>query len=284
LNSEHTFWSRQQQSGTLEDQSRAARALRAWQEQPELACLRDPAALAKLPGAEAKQWQDLWAAVRARAEYDPVAALGEARALVAVKDWARAAPVYARLVKESRTTEGEIWFEYAAAQLLSGDAAGYRQSCKFMLDAGGGKKMRGYLAARACTLAADPAVDVARAAQVSAGELKSKAGAFWSLTERGALCYRAGQFQEALPLFADSLGAEPRPGAAVLNWLWLALAHHQLGQAAEARSRLKMAGDWLDALGNQWPANAETALNLHRHNWLEAHILRREAEALLSPK
>jgi hypothetical protein len=31
------------------------------------------------------------------------------------------------------------------------------------------------------------------------------------------------------------------------------------------------------------PYNAEIQLGLHRHNWLEAHVLRREAEALLSP-
>jgi hypothetical protein len=30
------------------------------------------------------------------------------------------------------------------------------------------------------------------------------------------------------------------------------------------------------------PARAE--LGLDRHNWLEAHVLRREAEALLSPR
>jgi hypothetical protein len=29
------------------------------------------------------------------------------------------------------------------------------------------------------------------------------------------------------------------------------------------------------------PARAEEELGLHYHNWLEAHVLRREAEALL---
>jgi hypothetical protein len=32
------------------------------------------------------------------------------------------------------------------------------------------------------------------------------------------------------------------------------------------------------------PARAEEELGLHLHNWLEAHVLRREAEALIQPK
>jgi hypothetical protein len=32
------------------------------------------------------------------------------------------------------------------------------------------------------------------------------------------------------------------------------------------------------------PARADEELGLHLHNWLEAHVLRREAEALLSPR
>ena len=33
---------------------------------------------------------------------------------------------------------------------------------------------------------------------------------FWSLTEQGALAYRAGRFQEAVPLLERSLRANPR--------------------------------------------------------------------------
>ena len=104
---------------------------------------------------------------------------------------------------------------------------------------------------------------------------------FWSLTEQGALAYRAGRFQEAVPLFEQSLRANPKPGAAVLNWLWLALAHQRLGKAEEARRWLGKAQAWLDQYGDGMPARAEEELELHFHNWLEAHVLRREAEALI---
>jgi len=65
-----------------------------------------------------------------------------------------------------------------------------------------------------------------------------------------------------------------------LNWLWLALAHQRLGKAEEARRWLGKAQAWLDQYGDGMPSRAEE-LGLHLHNWLEAHVLRREAEALL---
>ena len=72
------------------------------------------------------------------------------------------------------------------------------------------------------------------------------------------------------------------PGHAVLNWLWLALANERLGKAEEARRWLDKAQAWLDQYGDGMPARAEDEFGLHFHNWLEAHVLRREAEALIS--
>jgi hypothetical protein len=64
----------------------------------------------------------------------------------------------------------------------------------------------------------------------------------------------------------------------VLNWLCLALAYQKLGKAAEARRWLDKAANWLDQQVDQMPL--ETYLmGAHRHNWLEAHVLRQEVEA-----
>ena len=106
---------------------------------------------------------------------------------------------------------------------------------------------------------------------------------FWSLTEQGALAYRAGRFQQAVPFFEQSLQADPRPGRAVLNWLWLALAQQRLGKAEEARRWLNKAQAWLDQYRDGMPARAEEELGLHLHNWLEAHVLRLEAEGVVQP-
>ena len=98
------------------------------------------------------------------------------------------------------------------------------------------------------------------------------------------LCARpaAGRYQQAAPLFEQSLRADPKVGRAVLNWLWLAMAYQRLDKAEEARRWMGKAQAWLDQYRDGISARAEEKLGVHFHNWLEAHVLRREAEALLS--
>jgi tetratricopeptide (TPR) repeat protein len=135
--------------------------------------------------------------------------------------------------------------------------------------------------ARACTLAPDAVAEASLPGRLAEKELREFGREFWSLTEQGALAYRAGRFQHAVPFFEQSLQAESRPGRAVLNWLWLALTNQRLGKAEEARRWLNKAQAWLDQYRDAIPARAEEELGLHFHNWLEAYVLRREAEALI---
>jgi tetratricopeptide (TPR) repeat protein len=242
----------------------------------------------------------------------PVAQLEQIRlgwVHVGRREWDKAAACYARARKLAPTEEGHFWFEYAAVLLLSGDRAGYRQACSRMVRrCGKAPKLRAYHVARACTLGPDSVQDPARPGRLAEGELMANRGEFWSLTQQGALRYRAGEFEEAVPLFEQSLRASPRPGREVVNWLWLALAEQRRGKAEEARGWLDRAAKWLDQheAGLQAsaegillvrvpagakdrpeagsPASAQEMLGLHLHNWLEAHVLRREAEALLGPR
>jgi tetratricopeptide (TPR) repeat protein len=206
-----------------------------------------------------------------------------ARDLAGRREWDKAAACYARVQEVASTEAGHFWFEYAAVRLLSGDRAGYREACARMVGHfGETPQLRAYHVARACTLAPDSVPDPAAPGRLAAAELKAHAGEFWELTERAALLYRAGAFQQAVPLLEESLRlTESKPGRAVLNWLWLALARQRLGQTKEARRWLDRAAKWLDERKDGWTANAEDTLGLHLHNWLEAHVLRREAEALL---
>src|SRR5262249_28488272 len=114
---------------------------------------------------------------------------------------------YARALKRGRT-EGHFWFEYAALSLLSGDRRGYARCCSHLIErcgkAGG---PRPYHVARACTLAPDAVAQASLPGRLSQKELQASARAFWSLTEQGALAYRAGRFQQAVPLFEQSLRA-----------------------------------------------------------------------------
>jgi tetratricopeptide (TPR) repeat protein len=140
--------------------------------------------------------------------------------------------------------------------------------------------MRAYHVARACTLAANAIADPSLPDRLARAELKGNQQ-FWALTEQGALLYRVGQFQQCVTRFDQSLHADPKPGKAVVNWLWLALANQHLEKFEEARRWLDKATAWLDQYRDGMPAGAEEDLGLHLHNWLEAHVLRREAEALI---
>jgi hypothetical protein len=179
--------------------------------------------------------------------------------------------------------DGELGFEYAAVLLLSGDQAGYRKTCAEMLQRSGSPGVRPYHVARACTLAPNSVKDPALPGQRADDELKKNKGAFWSLTEQGALAYRAGRYDEAATLLEQSLKADSKPGRAVVNWPWLSLVEHRRSKPAEARAWLDKATKWLEE-HPQGPAAPDDATGLHLHNWLEAQVLRREAEALLVPK
>ena len=181
------------------------------------------------------------------------------------------------------TDDGHFWFEYAALLLLSGDRPGYEKACAHLVNrCGQDKGPRPYHVARAWTLAPHAVADMSLPGRLAEKELQDSRE-FWSLTEQGALAYRAGRFQEAVSLFEQSLKADVKPGRAVVNWPWLALANQRLGKAEEARLWLGKAQAWLDKYGDGMPARAEAEAGLHLHNRLEAHVLRREAEALIQP-
>jgi tetratricopeptide (TPR) repeat protein len=198
------------------------------------------------------------------------------------REWGKAVACYAQRLELVPTDDGELWFEYAASQLLAGDRPGYGRACAHMLARCQASKVRSYLAARVCTLAPDSADDPELPGRLSQGELQGSKNEFWSLTEQAALHVRAGRIQEATPPLEVSLRIDGRPARAVLNWLWLALAYQKQGKAAEARRWLDKAANWLDQQGGQMPLEI-TLMGGHRHNWLEAHVLRREAEALIQP-
>jgi hypothetical protein len=93
------------------------------------------------------------------------------------------------------------------------------------------------------------------------------------------LQYRAGRLPEAVALLEQSLRADSTAGRAVVTWLWLALANQRLGKAQEARRWLDKAQAFFDQYASGLPNGAERQSGLHLHNWLEGHLLRREAEA-----
>jgi tetratricopeptide (TPR) repeat protein/tRNA A-37 threonylcarbamoyl transferase component Bud32 len=256
-------------------------SLSAWETDPVLFGVRDQAALLKLPDAERVQWQRLWGDVAALLAADPVQ---QGLAHAAHREWDKAADCYTRALTRAATDAGHLWFEYAALLLLSGNRLGYEEACAHMIAKyGNASSLRAYHVARACTLAPLAVADASLPGRLAEAELKVDSGQFWSLTEQGALHYRAGRFEQAVALFNQSLRADPQPGRAVVNWLWLALAQQRLGKSDEARRSLDQATAWLDQYRDEMPRDAEQKVGLHIHNWLEAHVLRREAEGMIRP-
>lgn len=210
--------------------------------------------------------------------------VGRGRTHAARRRCAEAAANYARALEHGPTDDGEVWFEYAALLLLSGDRPDYDKACAWMAEQfGKASDLRAYHVARTCTLATDAAV-ASSAGSLAEKELQGSAEKSWSLTEQGALKCRAGSFPQAVALFQQSLRSDPKVGNAVLNWLWLALAHHRRGATEEARRWMDKAAAWLDRYPDGIPDRAEEELGLNLHNWLEAHVLRREVEAMILPK
>jgi hypothetical protein len=203
-------------------------------------------------------------------------------------EWDKAAAGYEGFYDTMPLEDGELAFEYAAVLLLSGDREGYRKQCTRMLERSGkvmgSHSVRPYHVARACTLAPDSVKDAALPGKLAEDELKRAGREFWSLTEQGALAYRAGRWDEAASLLEKSLQADARPGRAVLNWLWLSLVEQRRGKPAAARAWLDKATAWMGQYPQGIPETPDDVRGLHLHNWLEAQVLRREAEALLGDK
>jgi tetratricopeptide (TPR) repeat protein len=232
-----------------------------------------------LPESEREPWRRLWTDVAALLAADP---LEQGRTHAGRRDWAEAAGCYAQIIKSRPTDDGHFWFEYAALLLLSGDRPGYARACAHMIERCGKKGgPRSYHVARAYTLASGAGASLP--GRLAEKELQDSAREFWSLTEQGALAYRTGRFQPAVTLFEQSLRADHKSGRAVLNWLWLALTNQRLGKAVQARRWLDKAEAWLDRYGDGMTVRDEEEFGLHLHNWLEANVLRREAEALIRP-
>jgi len=298
LRADLAVWSRALDGGKEPNRLKLLRWVYPWRSEASFASIRDPEAILAWPPEQQAQCRALWRDVNAlvmRAEAAAPSAdvpaqiasdlLVQGRELVAQRDWAGAVNWYARTLARGPNDDGHFWFEYAALLLLSGDRTGYRAACTVSIErCGTPGGPRAYHVARAGTLAADGAPDASLLARLAHNELQQNATQFWSLTEQGALAYRAGRFEESVSLFEQSLKADSHPGRAVVNWVWLALAEQRLGKTEEARRWLGKAQNWLDQYRDGIPPNAEAELGLHLHNWLEATVLRREAEALLSSK
>ncbi|HEY7426891.1 MAG TPA: tetratricopeptide repeat protein [Gemmataceae bacterium] len=99
----------------------------------------------------------------------------------------------------------------------------------------------------------------------------------WSAQDLGMALYRAGKFDQALPHLEEAT----KLGAWYIYWPALAMTHHQVGHADEARR-------WLDKANGHYRHVLETSSEplkvtkeVYWQDWAYFELLRREANSLI---
>jgi tetratricopeptide (TPR) repeat protein len=163
------------------------------------------------------------------------------------------------------------WYYRALVYLRTGKTRQYRELCAAMAQRFGNTDDpdAANLLAWTCVLAPKTLTDREQSIRWAMRAVAKAAKEASYVGTLGAALYRAEDLNQAVERLNESIALHAK-GATPQTWLFLAMAHHRLGHAAEARR-------WLDkAIGSSARAAAPS--------WddeVEISLLRREAEALL---
>jgi tetratricopeptide (TPR) repeat protein len=241
-----------------------------------------------------KQWQQALADYSRTIElYGDDVVLCETRGQVyaVLGQWDKAAADYTRAIEA--TPDGRdlnLWYPHALLRLAVGDAKGYRQACRKLSLEGGGEfwqPARPSTKSRwvwACVLAADALEDYTPLLGMAEKAVRFDPHDYACARALGGALLRAGRLDAAVQQLqkADSL----QPGASSASLL-LALGHHRLGHADEARRWLDKAMQRIEQVSRQRPKNTSSdpdAVAPDELPWTErlsVQLLRREAETLI---
>ena len=178
-------------------------------------------------------------------------------------------------------------YQYALICLMMDDEeAAYRKACGVMLEkfAATEESNEARFTAWTCALSPNALEDYAPAVQLAERAVKAEPKLASHQQSLGAILYRAGSFQEArehLNIAAES--AQTERTSAAYGWYFLAMTHHRLGHADEAREWLAKANEQADRelndAGSPAPWTRKLTLELLRKEAEE--LLRTDAERLL---
>ncbi len=203
--------------------------------------------------------------------------LGRGRLHAKQRQWDKALTDFARAIA-LRPEDPSPWYEQAMAHLGAGDPVAYGSVCASMLKQFRESKDRGVAlyVAFTCLAAPNPMADMSQVVQFS--EAASRGLPHSGVL--GAALYRAGGYDAAIRSFEElAKVAKGRWETAwAWDWLFLAMAHHRLGHAAEARRYLEKAAARIDEADRDENRYADWAQQV------EFQHLRKEAEALINPK
>jgi eukaryotic-like serine/threonine-protein kinase len=178
-------------------------------------------------------------------------------------------------------------FLRALALLATGHDEEYRKACGEMLKRFGQSQDVGkaHWTALACTVAPDAVADLPRALALAELAARSDPQSGEHLTTLGMLLYRTAAYEQAVERLtaADRLLQDPneqRRFTPAYTWLFLAMAHQQLGHVAEAQQWLDKSRQWIDTAIRESESGAGARLLWNRRFLLQR--FRAEAEALLN--
>src|SRR5262249_46078771 len=131
--------------------------------------------------------------------------------------------------------------DHALVCLAMGDRAHYRQVCAGILAEFGSTENADVAnqVAETCLLAPNATEDLAQAVRLAEKAVAGKR-IFTNLNTLGIALYRAGQLDLSIQRLNEAVQVHGKGGTAY-DWLFLAMAHHRLGQADEARKWMEKA-------------------------------------------
>ena len=201
-----------------------------------------------------------------------------------LKQWDKAGADIAKAI-QLNPEPANFWYSQARVRLASGDTNGYRQSCASLLERLGKTKdpETANEVAWTCELAPNAVTDYKLPVQLAEEAVRSKPKGWEYLSTFGGALLRAGRHQDAIQRLDEAVKSFGQDGDPWTQFL-LAMAHHRLGHAEEAKKWLDRA---LPAVENALKNGLEgvpgrnTPLPLDPMPRLELQFLRREAEALV---
>ncbi|HUG92102.1 MAG TPA: protein kinase [Planctomycetaceae bacterium] len=196
--------------------------------------------------------------------------IARGQVLALEKKWNEAAASFEPVI-EQRTSTGDA-FQFACLQLLTDQTDAYRAFCQKLITTQAGEVDDPNVAFRLARtsilvpeMVADPEQVVSWAERAVSEERHP-----WHLHPVGAACYRAGQYERAAELLQESTNSGWAAPGHALNALFLAMVHQRQGNFVAAAEWLNRARELMDTANDPPPPD-----------WLEYHVLLREAEALI---
>jgi tetratricopeptide (TPR) repeat protein len=196
--------------------------------------------------------------------------------------WKEAAADFAQVVALV-PEEPSYWLNHSCASLGAKDKKSYRSACVSMLDRFQETKdpVVASVVVTTCVTAPNSGADPAQL--VALAKLACAENPEWNNGILGAAFYRANQPLAALDCFSKKGKRIP---ARPWDLLFMAMAHHRLGQTELSLQAFDRAVKWMAVADRSKEGNVNTALPAWE-SWQEqigAHVLRGEAEALLNGK